>query len=125
MLQNVFSFKNALENKIKYGRHTGQCQSDRLHFDLHFCMFPIGNENLCHITNSKYCLLPCPTFPLATLVVAMSSTNWSPSAPGAASEMGLVPSVPCLARVGTRLGDVLVKAIPYKNEAKEIVLNKW
>ena len=34
------------------------------------------------------------TFPKATVLVAMSKTKLSPSGPGAATEIGLVPSIP-------------------------------
>ena len=56
------------------------------------------------------------TFPKATVDVAISKEKLSPSFPGAATAIGLVPNARLFERVGKTSGDVFVKLIP---------LNKW
>lgn len=52
------------------------------------------------------------TFPMATVVDAMSSTNASSFVPGAAKLIGLVPSAGTALLVGYDIGEVFVIDIP-------------
>ena len=62
------------------------------------------------------------SFPMATVLVAMSSTNGYSRPAGAANEMGLVLSMDCRPNVGTTAGDgPLVRLIPIMSWGSAII----
>lgn len=58
--------------------------------------------------------IPINTFPIATVVEAISSTKESSPVPGAAKLIGLVPSAGTALLVGKEIGEVFVMDIPWK-----------
>ena len=56
--------------------------------------FKVGKASLCIYGYFFQFTAFMLTFPRATVLVAMSRTKLSPSGPGAATEIGFVPSIP-------------------------------